>query len=83
MKQVDLTGCDAQFAVVDIKTGESVAFNNFDIAEMVADAKAIGSPQVIIDMETMQVIDVFADGGRLLIGACGVRILGEEVRDVE
>jgi hypothetical protein len=74
MKNVDLSRCTGQYAVIDIKTGDSVSFHSFDIAEAIAEARAIVEPQVIIDMETMQIIDVFGAGGRLVIGAGGVLV---------
>lgn len=79
MKNVDLSRCTGQYAVINIKTGESVGLNSFDIAEAIAEARAVVDPQVIIDMETMQIIDVFGDGRRLVIGAGGVLIREEEV----
>ena len=80
MKNVDLSRCTGQYAVINIKTGESVGLNSFDIAEAIAEARAVTDTQVIIDMETMQIIDVFGDGGRLVIGAGGVLIREEEAK---
>ena len=80
MKNVDLSRCTGQYAVVSIKTGESVRLNDYVIAELIAEARAVTDPQVIIDMETMQVIDVFSAGGRLVIGAGGVLIREEEAK---
>jgi hypothetical protein len=74
MKNVDLSRCTGQYAVIDIKTGDSVSFHSFDIAEAIAESKSCTNPCVIIDMETMQIIDVFGDGGRLVIGAGGVLV---------
>jgi hypothetical protein len=83
MKNVDLSGCASQYAIINIKTGGCISFHSFDIAEAVAEAEACVSPCVIIDMETMQIIDVFGDGGRLVIGAGGVLVRETEVSDVE
>lgn len=80
MKNVDLSRCTGQYAVINIKTGDVVRLHGFDIAEAIAEARAVTDPQVIIDMETMQVIDVFGDGGRLVIGAGGVLIREEETK---
>ena len=80
MKNVDLSRCTGQYAVVSIKTGESVGLNSFDIAEAIAEARSVTDPQVIIDMETMQIIDVFGDGGRLVIGCGGVLVREEEAK---
>lgn len=80
MKNVDLSRCTGQYAVVSIKTGDSVGLNSFDIAEAIAESRSVVDTQVIIDMETMQIIDVFGDGGRLVIGAGGVLIREEEAK---
>jgi len=80
MKNVDLSRCTGQYAVINIKTGDSVGLHGFEIAEAIAESRAVVDPQVIIDMETMQIIDVFGAGGRLVIGAGGVLFREEEAK---
>lgn len=74
MKNVDLSHCTRQYAVIDIKTGRVNSFESSRYAENVATGRTYSNPCVIIDMHTMQICDVFACDGRLTVGLSGVRV---------
>ena len=83
MKDVDLTRCTKQYAVIDIKTGRASSTDSSRYAEQIANSRTYSNPCVIIDLHTMQICDVFACDGRLTVGLSGVRFREMEVRDVE
>jgi hypothetical protein len=74
MKNVDLSRCTGQYAVIDIKTGRASSTDSFRFAETAAERRTYSNPCVIIDLHTMQICDVFACDGRLVVGAGGVLV---------
>jgi hypothetical protein len=83
MKNVKLSHCTKQYAIIDIKTGRANSTDSSSFAEVVAESWTYRSPCVIVDLHTMQITDVFTCDGRLTVGLSGIRFREEEVRDVE
>jgi hypothetical protein len=79
MKDVDLTRCTKQYAIIDIKTGRASSTDSSRYAEQIAEGRTYSNPCVIIDLHTMQICDVFACDGRLTVGLSGVRFREMEV----
>lgn len=83
MKNVELSHCTKQYAIIDIRTGRASTTDSSAFAEVIAEGRAYSQPCVIVDLHTMQITDVFACDGRLNVGLSGIRFREEEVRDVE
>lgn len=83
MKNVDLTRYGTrQYAVIEVKTGRvAQSYESSISAERVAEAVSNREGAcVIIDLHTMEICDVFADGGRLSVGLSGIRFRGMEAK---
>jgi hypothetical protein len=82
LNYVELDNCREQYAVINIVTGKADSYERHTTAEASARRRShCGHTQVVIDLHTGRITDVFGADSRLTVGIMGVRF--EEYLDNE